>query len=129
MARMWAWMAALLLIPTAAVAAQDDGAALKKKILEEVEKKLRAEEGRILKEIEKIIDQELRKAAERKADPTPSRLGPGRPNRKSRKAARSSASGPKITTAGSRESWRSSRSRAASSCGRSSRRAPLKRPA
>src|SRR5437667_276771 len=71
MIRAWVSAAAVLLLPLSAFAAQDDGAALKKKILEEVEKKLRAEETRILKEIEKIIDQELRKAAERKADPAP----------------------------------------------------------
>jgi predicted metalloprotease with PDZ domain len=42
--------------------AQDDKEAVKKRILDAVEKKLKAEEERILKEISKIIDDELAKA-------------------------------------------------------------------
>lgn len=42
--------------------AQEDPEKLKKKILEEVEKRLKAEEERILKEVAKIIDEELAKS-------------------------------------------------------------------
>ncbi len=51
---------AALSLWTAAAAAQDqDKEALKKKILQEVERRIRQEEDRLLREIERIIDEEL----------------------------------------------------------------------
>jgi len=66
-----------LFLAGGAAQAQDDTEKLKKRILEEVEKRLKAEEERILREVEKIIDEELSRAkrgekkthAEKKEEP------------------------------------------------------------
>jgi membrane-associated protease RseP (regulator of RpoE activity) len=57
---------AALLLP-----AQDDPAAQKKKILEDVEKRLKAQDEKLLKDIERIIDEEQRRAAGRAPAPAP----------------------------------------------------------
>lgn len=54
-------MAVGMLFTARAGYAQDDAEAIKKKILQEVEKRLKAEEERILSELSKIIDEELAK--------------------------------------------------------------------
>ncbi len=61
---------------------QDDKEALKRRILEAVEKKLKAEEERILKEIEKVIDEEIAKSKgvkPSKTDPKPDVTPPVKP--------------------------------------------------
>lgn len=62
-----------------AVAQEQDREAFKKKILEEVEKKLRAQEERILEEIGKIIDRELSKLREPQALPSKPEKAPEPP--------------------------------------------------
>ena len=69
--RKWILALSALFLFGGAAYAQQDKDALKKRILDEVEKKLRAEEQRILDEIGKIIDEELKKSGTKpsKVDP------------------------------------------------------------
>ena len=72
-----AFAASLLAAPAAR--AQDDKEELKRRILEQIEKKLREEEKRILEEISKLIDEELAKARGRKpAEPGPAAPAAGK---------------------------------------------------
>src|SRR4029077_21234068 len=63
-----------LAFAASAVAQDQDKDALKKELLKEVEKRLRSEDERLLKDIEKLIDEELKggeKAAPRVVPPKP----------------------------------------------------------
>ncbi|HTF56777.1 MAG TPA: PDZ domain-containing protein [Planctomycetota bacterium] len=64
----WITAVAALFLSAMPARAQEDKEALKKKILEEVEKKLKEEEARILEEISKLIDEQIAKARSKKPD-------------------------------------------------------------
>lgn len=74
---------ALVFALNAAAFAQNDKEAIKKKILEKIEAKLKAEEEKILKELEKIIDEELAKLdGGAPKDPEPKKPDPKDPDPK-----------------------------------------------
>jgi len=64
----WLTAFAALFLSALPALAQDDKEELKKKILAEIDKKLKEEEARILQEISKLIDEEIAKARAKKPD-------------------------------------------------------------